>query len=198
MPDLITIIQTVGLIGIFFIVFAESGLLFGFFFPGDSLLFSAGLIASDGSLNIFVLIVVCIVGAILGDSVGYWTGKRIGPKLFYKEDSFFFKKKYVRDAEIFYEKHGIYTLIIARFIPFIRTFAPIVAGIGKMKYKTFIFYNIIGGISWVLVVVFLGYFLGRVIPNPDVYILPIVIGITVISMFPFVYKYTIWAWKHYM
>lgn len=189
MPDIITIIETAGLIGIFLIVFAESGLFFGFFLPGDSLLFSAGLIASGGYFNLELLIIVCILGAILGDTVGYWTGKKMGPKLFYKEDGLFFRKKYIKDAEIFYEKHGKYTIIIARFIPFIRTFAPIVAGIGNMRYGTFLFYNILGGIGWVLLLIPSGYFLGRIIPNPDTYILPIVFGIVILSLIPVLYKY---------
>ena len=189
MFDLITIIQTAGLIGVFLIVFAESGLFFGFFLPGDSLLFSAGLIASGGYFNIQLLVLVCITGAIIGDTVGYWTGKKMGPKLFYKEDGLFFRKKYIRDAEIFYEKYGKYTIILARFVPFIRTFAPIVAGIGSMRYRTFISYNILGGISWVLILILSGYFLGRIIPNPDTYILPIVLGIIIISVIPVVYKY---------
>ncbi len=196
MPDLIVIIKAVGLIGIFLIVFAESGLFFGFFLPGDSLLFSAGLIAAGGFFDIRILILGCIIAAILGDSVGYFMGKKMGPKLFYKDTGFFFKKKRVEDAEAFYKKHGIYTIVLARFVPIIRTFAPIVAGIGKMKYKTFLSYNIFGGILWVLLVVSLGYFLGRIIPNPDIYILPIVIGIVGISLLPLVYKYAINRWKH--
>jgi len=191
MPDPIDIIKTVGLIGIFLIVFSESGMFFGFFLPGDSLLFSAGLIASGGFFDVRILIIGCIIAAILGDSVGYWMGKKMGPKVFYKDSGFFFRKKYIDDAEAFYKKHGVYTIVIARFIPIIRTFAPIVAGIGKMDYKTFISYNIIGGISWVLILVPLGYFLGKVIPNPDIYILPIIIGIIVISFLPIIYRYII-------
>lgn len=189
MPDPIVIIKTVGLIGIFLMVFAESGLFFGFFFPGDSLLFSAGLIASGGFFDIRILIAGCIIAAILGDSVGYWMGKRMGPRLFYKDTGFFFRKKRIEDAAAFYKKHGIYTIIIARFIPIIRTFAPIVAGIGKMEYKSFLSYNIIGGVMWVLILVLLGYFLGQIIPNPDIYILPIVLGIIVTSFLPIGYKY---------
>lgn len=189
MPDLLPLIQTAGLVGIFLIVFAESGLLFGFFFPGDSLLFGAGLIASNGTFDIRVLIIGCIIAAILGDTVGYWTGKKVGPKLFYKEDGFFFKKKYIQDAEVFYEKHGKYTIVIARFMPFIRTFAPIVAGIGSMKYKTFLSFNILGGVGWVLILTLSGYYLGKIIPNPDKYILPIIAFIILVSVFPIVIKY---------
>lgn len=173
-------------------VFVESGLFFGFFLPGDSLLFSAGLIASAGFFNIWALVILCVIGAILGDSIGYWTGKRFGRKLFYKDTGFFFKKSRIEDAEAFYKKHGVYTIIIARFIPIIRTFAPIVAGIGSMRYKTFISYNIVGGIGWVTLITLLGYFLGRVIPNPDVYVLPIVFVIICISIFPLLFKYILY------
>lgn len=189
MPDLIPIIKTAGLVGVILIVFAESGLFFGFFFPGDSLLFSAGLVSSLGFFDIKLLLVGSIVAAILGDSVGYWTGKKIGPRLFYKDKGFFFKKQRIDDAEAFYKKHGIFTIILARFVPIIRTFAPIVAGIGKMNYKTFIIYNVLGGIGWVTLMVSLGYFLGQILPNPDVYILPIVLLIIVLSFIPITKKY---------
>ncbi len=196
MFDIILIIKTVGLIGIFLIVFAESGLFFGFFLPGDSLLFSAGLIASAGFFDIGLLVIICIVAAILGDSVGYFTGKYMGEKLFSKDRGFFFRKKRITDAEVFYQKHGVYTIVIARFIPIIRTFAPIVAGIGNMNYKTFISYNIIGAIGWVSLLVYFGYFLGQIIPDPDIYILPIVICIIFISIIPVVYKYLIHRYKN--
>lgn len=189
MPDIIPIIKTVGLIGIFLIVFAESGLFFGFFLPGDSLLFSAGLIASFGFFNIYILILVCILASIAGDNVGYWTGKRFGPKLFTKDKGFLFKKKRIEDAENFYKKHGRYTIIIARFIPVIRTFAPIVAGIGKMDYKIFFIYNVVGGIIWPVSLIYLGYFLGQIIPDSEKYILPVVGLIILISIFPLVFKY---------
>ena len=185
----IIIIKTLGLIGIFFTVFAESGLFFGFFLPGDSLLFIAGLLSATGAFDIKILITLCILGAILGDSVGYWTGKKWGRKLFEKENSFLFKKQRLLAAEDFYEKHGKYTIIVARFIPIIRTFAPIVAGIGNMHYKTFIMYNILGAVLWVLSLTFLGYFLGRVIPNADTYILPIVFLIVLISCVPIIFKF---------
>ncbi len=188
MPDPIDIIKAVGLLGIFMMVFSESGMFFGFFLPGDSLLFSAGLIASNGFFDIKLLIIGCIIAAILGDTVGYWMGRKMGPKLFYKDKGFFFRKKRIDDAEAFYKKHGVITIIIARFIPVVRTFAPIVAGMGKMKYNTFITYNILGGIFWVLLLTLFGYFLGMKIPDPDTYILPIVIGIIGISILPLIYK----------
>ena len=141
--DPIIIIKAVGVIGIILIVFAETGLFFGFFFPGDSLLFTAGIFASQGFFSVEILLIGCAIAAILGDSIGYWSGKKYGRKLFDKDNGFFFKKQHLYNAEIFYEKHGKSTIIIARFVPIIRTFAPIVAGIGKMSYPIFISYNIL-------------------------------------------------------
>jgi len=188
MLDPITIIKAVGIIGVILIVFAETGLFFGFFFPGDSLLFTAGIFASQGYLDIWVLLVGCVIAAILGDSVGYWSGKKYGRELFDRDKGFFFKKKRLYDAEIFYEKHGKSTIVIARFVPIIRTFAPIVAGIGKMHYKTFISYNIFGGITWVLLLLLSGYFFGGLIPDPDKYIIPIAFAIIVVSFLPIIIK----------
>lgn len=189
MLDPVTIIKAVGLIGIFLIIFAETGLFFGFFFPGDSLLFTAGLFASQGFLNVYVLVVGSILMAIVGDSVGYWTGKKYGRKLFNKEENFFFKRKRLEDAEVFYQRHGKYTIIIARFIPIIRTFAPIVAGIGQMHYKTFISYNIFGGILWISMMTLLGYFLGGLFPNIENYLLPIILLIIAVSFLPIIVKF---------
>lgn len=188
MLDPILIIKTVGIIGIILIIFAETGLFFGFFFPGDSLLFVAGIFASQGFFNLEIILIGCIVAAILGDSVGYWSGKKYGRKLFDRDAGFFFKRKRLRQAEIFYQKHGKFTIIIARFVPVIRTFAPIVAGIGGMHYPTFISYNIFGGIFWVSSMLFLGYFLGNFIPNPDIYIIPLVFLIIIVSFLPIFIK----------
>jgi membrane-associated protein len=182
--DPLTIIKSVGLLGVVLIIFAESGLFFGFFFPGDSLLFTAGFLASQGYLNIYWLTILCFVAAVLGDSFGYWFGKKIGPKIFTREDSFFFHKKHVTRAKYFYEVHGNKTIILARFIPIVRTFVPIVAGVGSMKYKNFIIYNLIGGFIWVSSMVLGGYFLGQLIPNADRYALWIVILIMVVSVLP--------------
>ena len=189
MLDPVFLITTVGLIGIIFIIFAETGLFFGFFFPGDSLLFTAGILASQGIFNIYYLIIFCILAAILGDSVGYWSGKKYGRALFERDAGFFFKKKRIQDAEEFYEKHGKYTIIMARFVPIIRTFAPIVAGIGRMRYSTFILYNVFGGIFWVTLMTTLGYFLGGLISNPDKYIIPIALLIIFISFLPIFSKF---------
>lgn len=169
---------------IFLIIFAESGLFFGFFLPGDSLLISLGLIAAQGTLNIWLIILIGVAAAISGDSVGYIFGKRVGPALFNKEDSFIFKKQYVHKAHKFYEEHGKLTIVLARFTPFVRTFAPIVAGIGKMEYKTFISYNVIGGVSWIVSISLTGYFLGTLIPDIDRYILPLVAVIVIASFIP--------------
>ncbi len=188
MFDPVLIIKTVGLIGITLIIFAETGLFFGFFFPGDSLLFTAGIIASQGIFNIYYVLIFCALAAILGDSVGYWSGKKYGRKLFERDAGFFFKKKRIKEAEDFYKKYGKYTLIVARFVPVVRTFAPIVAGIGSMNYKTFISYNIFGGVIWVLSVTLLGYLFGGMITNPDTYIIPIALVIIFISTTPILIK----------
>jgi len=150
------------LAGVTFIVFAESGLFFGFFLPGDSLLFTAGLLASQGFLNFSYLLVLSFLAAILGDNVGYWFGHQVGSKIFAREDSRFFKKKHLDDAKIFYEKHGSKTIVLARFVPFIRTFAPIVAGAAQMHYRTFMVFNLIGGLLWAVGISSLGYFLGNI------------------------------------
>lgn len=187
MPDLITIIQTVGYLGVFAIVFAESGLFFGFFLPGDSLLFTAGFLASQGFFNIAILATGCFIAAVIGDSVGYWMGKKYGKRLFHKEESLFFHKDHLVRANTFYKKHGGKTIIIARFMPFIRTFAPIVAGIGDMTYSSFLFYNVIGGFFWAVGLTTIGFYLGNAIPNVDKYLLPIIGLIVFISISPGLY-----------
>lgn len=166
------------------IVFAESGLFFGFFLPGDSLLVTAGLLASRGYLNIWELIVLLSLMAIAGDSVGYYFGRVAGPRIFTREKSWLFAKDHLIRAQAFYEKHGGKTIILARFMPIIRTFAPIVAGIGRMPYSRFISFNIWGGILWVMLTLGLGFFLGRVIPNVDRYIHWIIIAVILLSISP--------------
>ncbi len=182
------IIKTLGLFGIFSIIFAESGLFFGFFFPGDSLLFTAGFLASQNFLDINILVWGSFACAVLGDSVGYWFGRKVGPKIFNKEDSIFFHKKHVEKAQNFYNKYGNKTIFLARFVPIVRTFAPIVAGVGQMKYKNFITYNIIGGFVWSFGMVYSGYFLGQIIPDVDRYLLPIILVIIIISFLPIVFE----------
>ncbi len=178
------LIETIGLLGVFFIIFAETGLFFGFFFPGDSLLFTAGILASKGLFNLPLLIFLCFLGSFLGNQVGYIFGKKVGRRIFNKEDSFWFHKDHLMRAENFYEEHGKKTIILARFVPIIRTFAPIVAGVGKMNFRTFTFYNLLGGFLWTAGLTSGGYFLGNLIPDVDRYLLPIVAGIIVISFLP--------------
>ncbi len=178
------IITTVGLLGVIAIVFAETGLFFGFFFPGDSLLFTAGFLASQGYIWFPGLLIGTFIAAVLGDSVGYAFGKRIGPALFGKDDSVFFNKQHIVRAQRFYENYGKKTIVLARFIPIVRTFAPIVAGIGNMPYRVFLSYNIIGGFLWTWAMIWLGFALGRLIPNPDRYVLPIVAIIIIVSVIP--------------
>ncbi len=187
--DLKHFIATIGYIGIFAIVFAESGLLVGFFLPGDSLLFTAGVIAGSKSLqetlgvelSYPILAIGCFIAAVAGDSVGYWFGSRVGRRLFQREDSLFFKKKYLYQAEALYEKHGGKIIVLARFMPIVRTFAPIVAGIGTMHYGRFISFNVFGGLFWAVGVVSAGYFLGEA---ADGYLMPIVIIIILVSVAP--------------
>ncbi|MEK7134718.1 MAG: VTT domain-containing protein [Patescibacteria group bacterium] len=184
--DLIALIQALGYLGLFAIVFAESGLFFGFFFPGDSLLFTAGLLASQGFLNVWVLVPLIISAAVLGDTVGYWFGAKVGPKIFTREDSFFFHTRHVERTRSFYERYGVKTIVLARFIPIVRTFAPILAGVGSMRYSVFLRYNLIGGILWGAGVTLFGYSLGAVIPGIDRYLLPIILLIIVVSFLPIV------------
>lgn len=188
MLDPMVIIKAVGLIGILAIVFAESGLFFGFFFPGDSLLFTAGFLASQNFLDINILVWGSFICAVLGDSVGYWFGKKVGPKIFNKEDSIFFHKKHVERAQNFYNKYGNKTILLARFVPIVRTFAPIVAGVGQMKYKNFITFNLIGGFVWSFGMIYAGYFLGQIIPGVDKFIIPIILIIVVLSILPIIFE----------
>src|SRR3989344_3946641 len=182
--DLVSLIQTVGYLGVFAIVFLESGLLVGFFFPGDSLLFTAGFLASQGFFDIKILIAGCFIAAVAGDSIGYYIGAKLGPKLFKKDNSIIFHKKHLERAQRFYDKHGGKTIILARFIPVIRAFAPVVAGAGKMNYKKFLIFNLVGGVLWAIGVTLAGYCLGSLIPDVDQYLLSIVGLIVIASMLP--------------
>lgn len=186
--DLESIIIAVGYIGIFAIIFAESGLLIGIVFPGDSLLFTAGFLSTIGIFDITTLAAICFVAAVTGDSVGYTFGKRVGKRFFTKEKSFFFNPENVLRSQRFYEKHGGKTIILARFLPGIRTLAPILAGVGDMKYSTFISYNIVGGFIWAVGLTTLGYFLGSVVPGIDKYLIPILLVIIITSVLPSIWK----------
>ncbi len=183
-----TLIMTVGTIGVIAVIFIETGLFFGFFFPGDSLLFTAGFLASQGYVSLAGLLIGTFLAAIIGDSVGYAFGKKVGPALFAREDSKIFNKQHIAKAQNFYEKHGKKTIILARFMPIIRTFAPIVAGVGGMNYRTFLTFNILGGFVWTWGMIWLGYGLGALIPDPDRFVIPVVLVIIILSAIP-----TLWG-----
>ncbi len=187
--DLPHFIETVGYIGIFIIIFSETGLLVGVIFPGDTLLFSAGILAALGEFSLPLIIILSTVAAITGDAVGYLTGKKIGPKIFTKEDSFFFRKSYVEKAQKFFHDHGVKTIMFARFVPVVRTFAPFLAGVGKMQYEKFALYNVLGGIVWCVSVPLLGYYLGRTFPEIEKLILPLILAVVVLSFIPLTVAY---------
>jgi len=182
--DLVAIIKAGGYLGITAIVFAESGLFFGFFLPGDSLIFTAGFLSSQGFLNVWVLAPILFIAAVAGGQVGYVFGRRIGPPLFMRPDSRFFKKEHLLRAQTFFNTYGARAVVLARFMPIVRTFTPIVAGAATMRYSTFVLYNCIGAALWTLGLSFLGYLLGASVPNADHYILPIVILIIFVSILP--------------
>jgi membrane-associated protein len=182
--DLEALIRTIGYLGVFAMVFAESGLLIGFFFPGDSLLFTAGFLASVGFFDIWLLSIGCGLAAFAGDQVGYAFGKRVGRRLFQREDSIWFHRKHLERAHAFYEKHGGKAIVLARFVPIVRTFAPIVAGMAEMTYPRFVTYNAVGAVIWGVGVTWAGYFLGSVIPDVDRYLLPIIALIILVSVLP--------------
>jgi membrane-associated protein len=166
------------------IVFTETGLLIGFFLPGDSLLITAGLVAATGALDIWWLNALLVAAAVGGDSVGYTIGARIGPRLFSREKSWLFNPRHVVRTREFYARHGAKTIVIARFVPIIRTFAPVVAGVGEMSYRRFLLYNVVGGLGWVLSMTWAGYLLGSVVPNIDRHIHVVVIVVIVLSVIP--------------
>ena len=166
------------------VVFTETGLLVGFFLPGDSLMVTAGLLASQGFLNVYLMGVILSIAAIAGDSVGYAIGKATGPRIFTRENSLLFNKKHLHRAHAFYEKYGGKTIVLARFMPIIRTFAPVVAGVGEMRYRTFVMYNSLGGIGWVWSMLFIGYFLGRSIPGVSKHIDVIILVVIFLSILP--------------
>jgi membrane-associated protein len=188
--DIMYLIQLTGLVGILIIVFAESGgVIFGFFLPGDSLLFTAGFVASRGLLSFWHLLIGSILVAIIAGYVGYWFGHIVGHKLFEKKDSLFFRKKHLEDTKKFFEKHGNKTIILSRFVPVIRTFAPIFAGIGEMDMRRFSIWNIVGGIIWPAIMVISGFYLGRYIPGAEKYFLIIVLLIIISSVVPVIFEW---------
>ncbi len=181
------IITTGGLALIAFIVFSETGLLFGFFFPGDTLLFLTGILAASGQFSIALAIGVIVGSAVAGGQAGYYIGKKFGPKIFKKPDSILFKKEYIQKSEKFYKKHGGKTIVLARFVPMVRTFAPVVAGVSNMNIKKYTIYNIIGGVLWGFSITLTGYYFGSKIPNIDKIVLPIVFSMMVLSFTPTIY-----------
>lgn len=182
--DLESVIRTVGYLGVFAIVFAETGLFFGVFLPGDSLLFTAGFLASQGYFNIAVLAVGCFVAAVLGDATGYYIGDKMGRRLFTKPESRFFKPGYLLKAQFFFEQHGGKAIILGRFMPIVRTMVPMVAGAGTMPYRKFFTYNVFGGLIWGVGITVAGYILGDTIPGVDKYLIPIILVILIVSIAP--------------
>jgi len=183
LTDVETLVRVGGLTAMTAIVFAETGLMIGFFLPGDSLLVTAGVFAATGQLNIWTLMALLVLAAIVGDTVGYWFGRRVGPALFKRPKSFLFNPDHLRRAHDFYEKHGGKTIILARFMPIIRTFAPIVAGMGQMDYRRFLFFNVFGGLLWVVSMTGIGYFLGR-IPGVREHIEIVIVIVVFLSILP--------------
>jgi membrane-associated protein len=180
------LIGTFGAIGLILIIYAESGLLLGLVFPGDSLLFTAGLLASQNKfgLNIWVVAVGVFVAAVLGAQTGYWIGKKFGPTLFRRPDSKIFKQQYVDQSREFFDKHGPRSILLARFVPFVRTLAPMLAGVGEMDRRSFFAFNVLGAFIWAFGISVAGYFLGQAIPSVDKYLLPIIGLIILISVIP--------------
>lgn len=186
--DIIALIQAAGYVGLFAIIFAESGVFLGFFLPGDSLIFTAGFLASQGYFSLGMLVPLLFAAAVLGDSFGYWFGRRVGESLYTWEDRWYFKKEYLKRTESFYQAHGTFTIVVARFIPIVRTFAPILAGAGHMRYRTFLTYNMVGALLWAVGMSVLGYVFGSLIPNPDRYLLPVIGFIIITSFIPALLK----------
>ena len=187
MFDVTHLIQTGGLLLIAAIIFAESGMMVGFFFPGDTLLLSAGVLAAAGTISLPETLIVIALAAIAGDNVGYQIGKSFGPKLFKKEDGIVFRHEYIMKAEKLFEKHGSKTMLVAHFVPIIRSFAPVAAGAAAMPRKQFVFFDAIGCIAWTLVLVLFGYFVGSRIPGIDKYIEPILIIVVLATLIPTIY-----------
>ena len=180
------LIQAAGYVGLTAIIFTETGLLIGFFLPGDSLLVTAGLLASqpEFGLNVYVMGILLSIAAVVGDTVGYHIGKATGPRIFTRENSLFFNRKHLIRAHEFYERHGGKTIVLARFMPIVRTFAPVVAGVGDMRYRDFITYNVFGGVLWVWSMLMTGYVLGRYIPGVERHIEKIIILVIFLSILP--------------
>lgn len=184
--DLPALVQWAGYVGLTIIIFAETGLLVGFFLPGDSLLVTAGLLCSqpDFGLNVWLLGIILTIAAIVGDTVGYSIGRSTGPRIFTREESLLFNRKHLLRAQAFYEKHGGKTIIIARFMPIVRTFAPVVAGVGQMNYRSFLMYNVIGGVLWIWSMLLIGFVLGRTVPAVALHIEKVILLVIFLSILP--------------
>jgi membrane-associated protein len=184
--DLPVLVAWAGTIGLAAIIFTETGLFFGFFLPGDSVLVTAGLLISQGAvhMDIVTLGLLCNAAAILGDNTNYWVGRLSGPKIFRRDDSLFFQRRHVERAHEFYERHGPKTVVLARFMPIIRTFAPLVAGVGRMDYRTFLTFSVLGGTAWIWSMLLLGYFLGRKVPGVAQHIDLVIIAVIFVSILP--------------
>lgn len=183
--DISGLVQWAGYAGMTAIIYAETGLFFGFFLPGDSLLVTAGLLSSQGfPLNVYTLGAVLNAAAIAGDNTNYWVGRLSGPRIFRRDDSFFFKRRHVDRAHEFYARHGAKTIVLARFMPIIRTFAPLVAGVARMDYRTFLTYSVLGGTAWIWSMLFLGHFLGQYIPGVARHIELVILGVIFVSILP--------------
>lgn len=193
--DVEALVRVGGLTALIAIVFVETGLFVGFFLPGDSLLVTAGLFAATGHLDLWSIFLFASLAAIVGDTVGYSIGASTGPRIFSREDSLFFHKKHLITTKAFYDRYGGITIVIARFMPIVRTFAPVVAGVGRMVYRRFVFYNVMGGIGWVVSLTSLGYFLGKTIPDIDRYIHLVIAVVIFLSLLPGIVTFAREKWK---
>ena len=184
--DLPALVQWAGYVGLTLIIFAETGLLVGFFLPGDSLLVTAGLLAADPAfgLNVWLLGLILTIAAVVGDTVEYHVGKATGPRIFTRENSLFFHKDHLLKAQAFYEKHGGKTIIIARFMPIVRTFAPVVAGVGRMRYASFLAYNVVGGVLWIWSMLITGYVLAKTVPGVAKHVEKVILVVVFLSILP--------------
>ena len=193
--DVEALVRIGGLMALIAIVFVETGLFLGFFLPGDSLLVTAGLFAARGDLGLWSIFLFVSLAAIVGDTVGYTIGARTGPKIFTREDSLLFHKKHLITTKEFYDRYGGVTIISARFMPIVRTFAPLVAGVGGMEYRRFVFYNVAGGVGWVVSMTSLGYFLGKAVPGIDRHIHVVIAVVIFLSLLPGIIKLAREKWK---
>ncbi len=193
--DVESLVRVGGLLTLVAIVFVETGLFVGFFLPGDSLLVTAGLFAASGSLDLWSLLVFVSLAAIVGDTVGYTIGLKTGPRIFTRDDSLLFHKQHLISTKEFYDRWGGITIVLARFMPIVRTFAPLVAGVGRMTYRRFVFYNVMGGVGWVVSMTFIGYFLGMTVPDIDQHIHIVIAAVIFLSLLPGIIRFARAKWK---